>query len=168
MKKLALFSSLFFVFAPAAGAVQINSRIVDSVQLTVEGAGIHTTRTGSNYSVSGSGVTVTTLGGLTDPTNSTDAHSATAGTYVAPSDGSSFALSESAYTGDTTQTTQSALSNSGRFDSPVLYGDSTTSPGGSAGDLAGTLTVGGVPTVTAGGVGTTAIGQRTIELSVFQ
>jgi len=38
---------------------------------------------------------------------------------------------------------------------------------GDAGTLAGTLSGTSVPTVTAGGAGTTAIGQRTIELSVF-
>ena len=39
---------------------------------------------------------------------------------------------------------------------------------GTAGSLAGTLSSTGIPTVTAGGAGTTAIGQRSIELSVFK
>jgi len=34
--------------------------------------------------------------------------------------------------------------------------------------LAGTLSGTGVPTVTAGGAGTQAVGQRSIELSVFK
>ena len=168
MKKLALFSSLFFVFAPAASAVQINSRVVDSVQLTVEGPGVQTQRTGSSYSVSGSNISVTTLGGLTDPTHAGNAHSVTAGTYDIATDGSAFAFSETTYTGDNIVTDQADLSTNGRFNAPVLYGESTTSVGGTHGDLAGTLNVGGVPSVTAGGVGTTAIGQRTIELSVFR
>ena len=168
MKKLALFSSLFFVFAPAASAVQINSRVVDSVQLTVSGPSVQTERTGSSYSVSGSNVSVTTLGGLTAPSQAGDAYTVTAGTYDIATDGSAFAFSETAYTGDDIVTAQTQLSNDGRYDTPVLYGNSTTSTGGSVGDLAGTLSVSGVPTVTAGGVGTTAIGQRTIELSVFQ
>ena len=168
MKKLALFSSLFFIFAPAASAVHINSRIVDSVQLTVDGPGVQTTRTGSSYSVSGSNVSVTTMGGLTDPTSGGNPHTVASGTYGITTAGDAFTLSETAYTGDTVVTTQTTLSSGGRLDTPNLYGESTTSSGGTAGSLAGTLTAGGVPTVTAGGAGTTAIGQRTIELSVFQ
>jgi hypothetical protein len=168
MKKLALFSSLFFVFAPAASAVQINSRIVDSVQLTVDGAAVQTTRTGSSYNVSGSGISVTTLGGLTDPTHAGNAHSSDAGSYSLTTAGGAFTFTENAYTGDNIITDQNDMATNGRFAAPVLYGESTTMTGGSHGDLAGTLTVGGVPTVTAGGVGTTAIGQRTVELSVFR
>ena len=168
MKKLALFSSLFFIFAPAASAVHINSRIVDSVQLTVDGPGVQTTRTGSSYSVSGSNVSVTTMGGLTNPTSGGNPHTVASGTYSITTAGDAFTLSETAYTGDTVVTTQTSLSSGGRLDTPNLYGESTTSSGGTAGSLAGTLTAGGVPTVTAGGAGTTAIGQRTIELSVFQ
>ena len=168
MKKLALFSSLFFVFAPAASAVHINSRIVDSVQLTVDGPGVQTTRTGSSYAVSGSNISVTTMGGLTNPTSGGNPHTVASGTYGVNTAGGAFTLSETAYTGDTVVTEQAAISTSGRFGAPNLYGESTTSSGGTAGDLAGTLTAGGVPTVTAGGPGTTAIGQRTIELSVFQ
>jgi len=69
--------------------------------------------------------------------------------------------------GDVAVTSQSALSG-GQFTAPNLYGSSVTSSGGTAGSLAGTLSATGVPTVTAGGAGTTAIGQRTVELSVFQ
>ena len=168
MKKLALFSSLFFIFAPAASAVHINSRIVDSVQLTVDGPGVQSTRTGSSYSVSGSNVSVTTMGGLTNPTSGGNPHTVASGTYSITTAGDAFTLSETAYTGDTVVTTQTTLSSGGRLDTPNLYGETTTSSGGTAGSLAGTLTAGGVPTVTAGGAGTTAIGQRTIELSVFQ
>ena len=69
--------------------------------------------------------------------------------------------------GDTPVTSQTCC-NSGQITAPNLYSDSITSTGGTAGTLAGTLTATGVPTVTAGGAGTTAIGQRTIELSVFK
>ena len=64
-------------------------------------------------------------------------------------------------------TSQASLSSGGGFDTPNLYGTSVTSSGGTAGSLAGTLSATGVPTVTAGGAGTTAIGQRSVELSVF-
>ena len=58
--------------------------------------------------------------------------------------------------------------SSGVVGSLPLFGSTTTSSGGVAGSLAGTLSNTSVPTVTAGGAGTTAIGQRSIELSVFQ
>jgi hypothetical protein len=44
----------------------------------------------------------------------------------------------------------------------------TVQTGGTAGTLAGTLSGTGVPTVTAGGANTEAVGQRSIELSVFK
>ena len=65
-------------------------------------------------------------------------------------------------------TTQNTTSTTGRFADPNLYGETTTYAGGYAGALAGTVTPTSTPTVTAGGAGTTAIGQRTIELTVFQ
>ena len=55
-----------------------------------------------------------------------------------------------------------------KFRTPNLYGDTVQSQGGTAGSLAGTLSGTSIPTVTAGGAGTTAIGQRTVELSVFR
>jgi hypothetical protein len=51
---------------------------------------------------------------------------------------------------------------------PIFIVTATTQLGGDKGTLAGTLSPTGVPTVTAGGSGTTATGQRTIELSVFK
>ena len=82
--------------------------------------------------------------------------------------GQSFNLSETSTMGDTPVTEQTALTSGGRIDEPNLYGNTTTFLGGTPGSLAGTLSPTGIATVTAGGAGTTAIGQRTVELSVFQ
>ena len=60
------------------------------------------------------------------------------------------------------------VTNQGTITSPNLYGDSVTQVGGEKGTLAGTLSPTGVPTVTAGGAGTSATAQRSIELSVFK
>lgn len=146
----------FFVI-PAVQAGEITSKITDSVQLTVEGPAVQSTRIGASYSVSGSNISSTSFGGVGG-----------AGTYDVNTAGQSFTFSESLNAADTAVTSQSSLSTNGRFDSPNLYGQSTTQSGGSAGTLAGTLSTTGVPTITAGGPGTTAIGQRTIELSVFK
>ena len=165
MKKLLLLASTLFLVSPVSSA-EITSRITDSVQLTVEGPAIQSNRIGSSYSVSGNNISVHTLGGLTSG-SATAAPTVSAGSYDINTDGQSFSFSETTLIGDTPITAQSALSNNGRFDSPNLYGSSTSSVGGSAGTLAGTLSGTGLPTVTAGGPGTTAVGQRTMELSVF-
>ena len=165
MKKVALLAAPFFIMMPVS-AGQINSIITDSVQLTVDGPAIQSTRIGSSYSVSGSNIEVTTLGGLTGGT-ATAAATPSSTSYDINTDGQAFNFSESITVGDTPVTAQTAISG-GLFNTPNLYGDTITSTGGTAGTLAGTLSPTGIPTVTAGGAGTSAIGQRTIELSVFQ
>ena len=168
MKKLLPLASLLF-FANPVGAAEINSRIVDSVQLTVDGPAIQSTRIGSSYSVSGSNISVTTLGGLAlDDASTTAPPPMLTGSYDIETDGAAFTFSETALVGDVPVTTQQQLSSGGRIDTPNIYGNTTTHNGGTPGSLAGTLSATGIPTVTAGGSGTTAIGQRTIELTVFK
>ena len=136
-------------------AAEITSKITDSVQLKVDGAAIQSTRIGASYSVSGSNITSSAFGGVGG-----------AGTYTINTAGQAFSFSESFNAADTPVTSQTV--SSGSIASPNLYGDSVTQVGGSAGSLAGTLSATGVPTVTAGGAGTTATAQRSIELSVFK
>ena len=161
-----LLALLLVAGASAANAGEIRSTITDSVQLTIEGPAVQSTRIGSQYTVSGSNVTATDLGGLTAGSTTAPALR-NSGDYEVTNDGEAFSFSEYDLVGDVPVTSQTSLSNNGRFDSPNLYGTSVTSIGGSAGTLAGTLSPTGVPTVTAGGTGTTAIGQRSVELSVF-
>lgn len=166
MKKFLLLVSTLLIATPLS-AREITSRITDSVQLTVDGPAVNTQRLGSNYSVSGSNISVTTLGGLnSSQASTTNPATLLNGSYEIDNDGQAFTFSESAFIGDVVTTTQDIGTN-GRFDSPTIYGNTTTSSGGTAGTLAGTLSPTGVPTVTAGGPGTTVIGQRTVELSVF-
>lgn len=152
MKRLLLFS-LFF--AMPVSAAEITSRITDSVQLKVDGAAVQSTRIGASYSVSGTNIQSTSFGGVGG-----------AGTYDINTAGQAFSFSESFNAADTPVTSQTVTT--GVIGSPNLYGDSVTQVGGEKGTLAGTLSATGVPTVTAGGAGTTATGQRTIELSVFK
>ena len=165
MKKLALIAAPFFIMS-SVSAGEITSRITDSVQLVVDGPMIQSTRMGSNYSVSGSNVNVTTLGGLTTGSN-TAPPALTDGTYAIGTNNQAFSFTESAFVGDVAVTSQSSLATSGHIAAPNLYGNTTQYQGGTAGSLAGTLSATGIPTVTAGGPGTSAIGQRTVELSVF-
>jgi len=163
----------FFVMTPVSAA-EITSRITDSVQLTVEGPAVQSVRVGHSYSVSGNNVTTsdgTTSGVVGNAVLMTsDGFTGASSTITASqaTSGEAFSFSASYTQGDSIVTSQSALATSGNWTSPNLYGNSTTSAGGTAGNLAGTLSTNGVPTVTAGGPGTTAIGQRTMELSVFR
>ncbi len=153
MKRLLLAFSLFFV--TPVSAAEITSKITDSVQLGVQGAAVQSTRIGASYSVSGTNIQSSAFGGV-----------AGAGTYSINTAGQAFSFSESINAADTPVTTQTVTS--GQIATPNLYGDSVTQIGGDKGTLAGTLSPTGVPTVTAGGAGTTATGQRSIELSVFK
>jgi hypothetical protein len=153
MKRLFLISSLFFV--TPVGAAEITSRITDSVQLGVQGAAVQSTRIGASYSASGTNIQATSFGGVGG-----------AGSYNINTAGQAFSFSETFNAADTPVTTQSV--SAGVIASPNLYGDSVTQLAGDKGSLAGTLSPTGVPTVTAGGPGTTATAQRSIELSVFK
>jgi hypothetical protein len=153
MKRLLLISSLFF--AIPISATEITSKITDSVQLSVQGAAVQSTRIGASYGVSGTNIQSTSFGGVGG-----------AGTYDINTSGQAFTFSESFTAADTPVTTQSV--SAGAIATPNLYGNSTTQLAGDKGSLAGTLSPTGVPTVTAGGAGTTATAQRTIELSVFK
>ena len=153
MKRLLLVFSLFFI--TPVSAAEITSKIVDSVQLGVQGAAVQSERVGGRYAVSGTNINVTTLGGV-----------GTSGSYTINTNGAAFEFSESTRTADTVVTTQTAAS--GTIASPNLYSNSTTQLGGDKGSLAGTLSPTGVPTITAGGPGSTGTAQRSIELSVFK
>jgi hypothetical protein len=167
MKKFAILLVSLGIASPVA-ANEIRSTITDSVSLTVQGAAVQSVRTGSSYSVSGSNIAVTSngnFGGLTGGSATAAATMIDAG-YEINTAGQAFSFSESGSIGDTPVTSQTQAN--GNIAAPTLFGNSTTQLGGNAGTLAGTLTAAGVPTITAGGPGTTGIGQRTVEMSVFQ
>ena len=153
MKRLLLISSLFFI--TPVSAAEITSKITDSVQLGVQGAAVQSTRIGASYSASGTNISATTFGGVGG-----------AGSYNINTAGQAFSFSESINAADSVVTTQSV--SAGAIASPNLYGDSVTQLAGDKGSLAGSLSTTGVPTVTAGGPGTTATAQRSVELSVFK
>jgi len=161
MKRLLLAFSLFF--AIPVNAAEITSKITDSVQLKVDGAAVQSTRIGASYSMSGTNVQFSGQNnsfGLSQTGGYSDA------TPTINTSGQAFTFSESFNAADTPVTTQTVTN--GVIGTPNLYGDSVTQVGGEKGSLAGTLSPTGVPTVTAGGAGTSATAQRSIELSVFK
>jgi hypothetical protein len=151
----------FFATAPAAHA-DITHKIQSSIQLTVDGAASQATRIGSSYSVSGSNITLDTAGGLGALTAGS-AVGYTAADYSITTAGDAFSFSESFTEGDATPSATSVTS--GVVASIPMLGNTTTTSGGVAGTLAGTIASDGAMTITAGGAGTTAIGQVILSVT---
>ena len=88
-------------------ATEIRNVITDSVQLTVEGPAVQSNRIGSSYSVSGSNISASTLGGL-DHSQASITNPATLinGSYSVTNAGQAFTFSESANIGDVVVDTQ--------------------------------------------------------------
>ena len=155
---------MILMAAPAANAGGLVHKMSSSVQLTVDSARTTATRLGSQYSVSGSNVNTTdgtTTGavatgditsGIYSP-GSIDATQATAG--------EAFSFSTSYLQGDAVPTSAPTVGEVGNFSSQTSY------TAGTAGDLAGTLTTDGGISLTAGGAGTTAVGQFVSEITVI-
>ena len=151
----------FFATAPAAHA-DITHKIQSSIQLTVDGAASQATRIGSSYSVSGSNITLDIAGGLGALTAGS-AVGYTAADYSVTTAGDAFSFSESFTEGDATPSATSVTS--GVVTSIPMLGSTTTTSGGVAGTLAGTIASDGAMTITAGGAGTTAIGQVILSVT---
>ena len=161
MKRLALLA-IALSFAPAAHA-DISHKIQSSIQLTVDGAASQASRIGSTLSVSGNNVTLgtaPTLGSLT----AGSAVGYTPGAWSVTTAGDAFSYSESFIEGDATPAATTVTA--GVTPTLPMLGSTTTTAGGVAGSLAGTIASDHAITLTAGGSGTTAIGQIVTELTV--
>lgn len=166
MKKSLLFFGMMFLMSPAAQA-DITHRLSSSLQLTVDAAASQATRIGSSYSVSGNNVSAT-LGGLAAPGSATAAATMNAGTYTQTNDGAAISFSESFTAGDAVNVVNSGTTvSSGVVGSLPAYGIVTTTAGGVAGSLGGSIdSAGSIGSLTAGGAGTSATGQFVSEITV--
>ena len=150
--------------AGAAHAGGIVSKHSSSVQLTVDAARATATRIGSSFSISGSNVDTTdgsTAGTVSAGTITSGVYNP--GTIAATQDtaGAAFSFSQSYTQGDAVPTSAATLGANPNF------GSLTTYAAGTKDTLAGTVTSAGVLTVTAGGAGTSAIGQFVSEITVI-
>ena len=164
MKKALIAFGMLLMTATAANAGGLVSKHASSVQLTVDAARATSSRIGSTFSISGSNIATTD--GTTAGTVS--AGTITAGVYspgtisaVQGTDEAAFSFSQSYTQADAVPTAAVSLGAAPNFSSVTSYaaGDNT--------DLAGTVTSAGVLTVTAGGAGSTAIGQFVSEITVI-
>ena len=158
MKKLLLLPLL--LASPIYAA--ITSSISSSVKLEVAAPGTTADRIGNSYSVSGTGVNTTdgttagSVGGLGAATNGVNAYTPITASQL--TDGESFNYTVSHTTGDTIATSLTTGEVS-------PFGDLTSTSGGTATNLAGTVD-NHVIQITAGSAGTTATGSYVTSVTV--
>ena len=164
MKKALFAFGMLLMTATAANAGGLVTKHASSVQLTVDAARSTASRIGSSFSISGSNVD-TTDG---NTANTVSAGTITSGVYspgtiAATQDtaGSAFSFSQSYTQGDAVPTSAATVGAIPNFGSVTSYS------AGTAGSLAGTVTSAGAITVTAGGAGSSAIGQFVSEVTVI-
>jgi len=163
MKKL-LPLMMILMTAPAANAGGLIHKMSSSVQLTVDAARSTATRLGSQYSVSGSNVNTTdgtTAGTISAGTLSSGIYDPGTISATQATNGEAFSYSASYLQGDAVPTSAPTVGTIGNFGSVTSYA------AGSAGDLAGTIATDGGITLTAGGAGTSAVGQFVSELTII-
>jgi len=163
MKRLTLVLGITLLAAPVQA--DITHRIQSSVSLSVDGAGSVATRIPSSLAVQGSNVSLDTAPEF-DSFHSGTALGYTPGAFSVTTAGDAFSYSESYTEGDDVPAVLSTTVTSGVVPALPVFGNTTTTSGGVAGSLAGTLATDGALTITAGGAGTTAIGQVIQELTI--
>jgi hypothetical protein len=161
MKRSLLVLGITLLAAPAQA--DITHKIQSSVSLSVDGAGSVATRIPSTYSISGNNITLDTAGGLGSLTAGS-AVGYTPADYSVTTAGDAFSLTESFIEGDATPSATTVTS--GVVTALPMLGNTTTTSGGVAGSLAGTIATDGALTITAGGAGTQAVGQIIQELTI--
>ena len=162
--KAGLIAFGMLLLSTPAMAGGIVSKHASSVQLTVDAARSTATRIGSSFSISGSNVDTTdgsTAGTVSAGTITSGVYNP--GTIAATQDtaGAAFSFSQSYTQADAVPTSAATLGANPNF------GSLTTYAAGTKDTLAGTVTSAGVLTVTAGGAGTSAVGQFVSEVTVI-
>jgi len=160
MKKFLPFVMLMMA-APAHA--DLTHRLSSSVQLQVNSAATQATRLGNSYSISGNNVNTTdgtTAGTITGGTIASGIYGPGTISATQKTAGESFSFS-------TTFTQADVIPTSAVTTGEVAnFGSMTSNAAGSAGDLAGTISSNGSMALTAGGAGTSAIGQFSSEILI--
>ena len=148
----------------------ITHSISSSIQLNVNAAATQVERIGNSYSVSGTNIDVTTLGGMSADTDGTASFAD--GTYAVATDATTWAFTENFTVGDSVDSSGPSVGDVSNYSNQTSTAAGTltfsSTDGGTTytSTLAGEIdTVGGV-TVTPGGAGTSAIGQVVTSLTI--
>ena len=155
---------MILMAAPAANAGGLVHTMSSSVQLTVDSARTTATRLGSQYSVSRSNVNTTdgnTAGTVSAGTITSGIYAPGTIATTQATAGEAFSFSSSYLQGDAVPTAAPTVGTVGNFSSQTSY------TAGTAGTLAGTIATDGGITITAGGAGSTAVGQFVSEITVI-
>tara|TARA_R100000908_G_C3732286_1_gene131263 strand:+ start:453 stop:947 length:495 start_codon:yes stop_codon:yes gene_type:complete len=162
MKKALLAFGMILMTSPvyAGGLV---TKHASSVQLTVDAARTTASRIGSSFTISGSNIDTTdgsTAGTVSAGTIASGIYNP--GTIAATQDtaGAAFSFSQSYTQADAVPTSAPTVGTVGNLSTQTSYASGTKDT------LAGTVTSAGVLTVTAGGAGSSAIGQFVSEITV--
>ena len=161
MKRVLFLFTLLSIATPVRA--DITHKLSSSIQLQVNAAATQVERLGSSFSVTGNGVDTTdgtTAGTVSVGTITSGVYSP--GTIAATQDvpGAAFSFTQSYTQADAVATSAPTVGTVGNFSTQV------STAAGSKDTLAGTITSGGVMTLTAGGAGTVATGQHVTELSI--
>ena len=155
---------MLLMTASAAQAGGLVSKQSSSVQLTVDAARSTAVRVGNSYSISGSGINTTdgtTAGSISAGTITSGVYAPGTISATQYTDGNAFTYSTSFTQGDAIPTAAATTGDIPNFSNVTSY------TAGVAGSLAGTVGTNGALTVTAGGAGSTAIGQFVSEITVI-
>ena len=164
MKKALLAFGMVLMTTSAANAGGLVHKMSSSVQLTVDSARSTATRLGNQYSISGSNVNTsdgTTSGVITAGTITAGVMSPGTITATQATAGEAFSFSASFLAGDAVPTSAPTVGEVPNFSSVTSYS------AGTASGLAGTIATDGGINLTAGGSGTTAVGQFVSEITVI-
>ena len=147
----------------APAHADITHRLSSSVQLQVNSAATQATRLGNSYAISGNNVNTTD--GTT--TGAVATGTITSGVYAPGSIAATQATAGEAFSFSTSFTQADAIPTSAATTGEIQnFGIMTSNAAGTAGDLAGTIDSTGTMALTAGGAGTSAIGQFSSELII--
>ena len=153
----------------APAYADVTHKLSSSVQLTVDAAATNVQRVGTTYSVSGNNVATTYTPSGGSSTASIGSLTVSSGVGAIPSlsatqatAGESFSFTQSFYQGDALSSSAPTVGSVGNFS------NQTSTAAGSAGSLAGTIDTSGTMALTAGGAGTSAVGQFVSEITIGQ
>ena len=157
------FLPIVMLLMAAPAHADITHRLSSSVQLQVNSAATQATRLGNSYSVTGNNVNTTD--GTTANTISTG--TITSGVYAPGSIAATQATAGEAFSFTASFTQADAIPTSAATTGEIQnFGIMTSNAAGTAGDLAGSIDSSGTMSLTAGGAGTSAIGQFSSELLI--
>ena len=167
MKKALIAFGMMGLLSPIAARADITHKLQSSIQLQVNAAATQVGRVGTSYAISGNNVGTTYTADGAAVSNGIGSLTITSGVGAIPTltatqgtAGESFSFSQSFTQGD------GMVSSAPTVGAVSALSDQTSTAAGTKDTLAGTIDSSGTIAITAGGAGTSAIGQFTSEFII--